>query len=161
MRKYPLYITLVWIALGIFASAYSIKHGLGNLRSPGPGFFPCLLGVIICGLALYKLITEFLGRAHATEADKEIVPAETKMPSGVGRLVFIALTLFVYALLLEWLGYLITTLLTMILLLRFSGYTQWTRIIAYGVIIAGVSYFTFLYLGVSFPAGVLRYFGLY
>jgi putative tricarboxylic transport membrane protein len=149
------------MALGIFVSAYSLKYGLGHLNSPNPGFFPCLLGVILCCLALYKLITEFLAHAKVTDAAKETVPAEARRPSRVGKLVFIALTLLAYALFLEWLGYIIITFLTMILLLRFSGYTSWVRIIAYAVIIAGVSYFTFHYLGVMFPPGVLKYIGLY
>jgi hypothetical protein len=149
------------MALGIFVSAYSLKHGLGHLNRPGPGFFPCLLGVIITCLALYKLITEFLVHAKATDAAKQTVPAEAGKPSGVGKLVFIALTLLAYALLLEWLGYIIITLFAMISLLRFSGYTSWPRIIAYSIIIAGVSYFIFHYLGVMFPPGVLSYLGLY
>jgi sterol desaturase/sphingolipid hydroxylase (fatty acid hydroxylase superfamily) len=161
VKKYPSYITLVWIALGVFVAAYSFKLGVGNLRSPGPGFFPCLLGVIICCLALYKLITEFMAHAKATDKDKEAVPTEEGMPSRVSKLVSIALTLLAYALLLEWLGYIIVTFLAMILLLRFSGYTSWMRIIAYSVIIAGVSYFIFHYLGVMFPPGVLSYLGLY
>jgi sterol desaturase/sphingolipid hydroxylase (fatty acid hydroxylase superfamily) len=148
VKKYPSYITLVWIALGVFVAAYSFKLGVGNLRSPGPGFFPCLLG-------------EFMAHAKATDKDKEAVPTEEGMPSRVSKLVSIALTLLAYALLLEWLGYIIVTFLAMILLLRFSGYTSWMRIIAYSVIIAGVSYFIFHYLGVMFPPGVLRYLGLY
>lgn len=162
MKKYPLYITLVWMVLGIFVSAYSLRHGLGHLNRPGPGFFPCLIGVVILCLALYKLVTQFLMHASVTNAAKETVPTEAGRPSGIGKLVFIALTLLAYALLLEWLGFIIITFLAMILLLRFSGYTSWTRIIAYSAIIAGVSYFIFHYLGVMFPpGGVLRYLGLY
>jgi hypothetical protein len=161
VKKDPSYITLVWIALGVFVAAYSFKLGVGNLRSPGPGFFPCLLGVIICCLALYKLITECLVHAKATGTGKETVPTGAGTPSRVSKLVFIALTLLAYALMLEWLGYIIITFLAMILLLRFSGYTSWTRIIAYSVIIAGISYFIFHYLGVMFPPGVLSHLGLH
>jgi hypothetical protein len=160
VKKYPLYITLVWVALGIFVSAYSLKHGLGRFNRPGPGFFPGLLGVIICCLALYKLVTEFL-YAKATGAAKEAIPVEASRPSRVGKLVFIALTLLAYALLLEWLGYIIITFLAMISLLRFSGYASWIRIIVYSAIIAGISYFLFNYLGVMFPPGVLTYLGIY
>ena len=83
------------------------------------------------------------------------------MPSRVSKLVFIAVTLLAYALVLDWLGYIITTFLAMILLLRFSGYTQWIRIVVYSIIIVGISYLMFRYLGVQFPAGVLSHFGLY
>jgi hypothetical protein len=161
VKKYPLYITLVWIALGIFVSAFSLKHGLGHPNRPGPGFFPGLLGVVICCLAFYKLATEFLVRPKAADAAHGTIPAEAVRPSTIGKLVFIALTLLAYALLLEWLGYIIITFLAMISLLRFSGYTSWTRIIVYAAVIAGVSYFVFHYLGVMFPPGLLSYLGLY
>ena len=160
MKKYPLHITLIWIALGIFISIYAYKLGMGKLSEPGPGFMPFGLGVIVFFLSIYKLVKESLWKG-----DKESAKDKTVKGAGwsvsLSKLVFIALILFAYALFLEWLGYIITTFLAMMLLLRVSGYTQWTRIIIYAVIIVGGSYFMFLYLGVRFPPGVLSHFGLY
>ena len=89
-------------------------------------------------------------------ADMKPLPQQRERSSGVGKLVFIALTLLAYALVLEWLGYIIITFLAMILLLRFSGYTSWIRIIVYAAIIVGISYFMFHYLGVMFPPGCIK-----
>lgn len=159
MKKYPLYITLVWITLGIFVSIYSYKLGMGKLSEPGPGFIPFWLGIIVSGLALFKLVKE--SRVKADEGADSKTVKEAGRSSSLGKLIFIAITLFVYALVLDWLGYIITTFLAMILLLRFSGYTQWVRILVYAIIIVGISYLMFLYLGVQFPAGVLSHFGIY
>jgi putative tricarboxylic transport membrane protein len=133
---------------------------MGRLSEPGPGFMPFWLGVVTTCLALYKLAKESLSKGEEENADSKTVKA-ARWSSPLGKLIFISVTLFVYALLLEWLGYILTTFLTMILLLRGSGYIQWTRIVVYAVIIVSVSYVMFLYLGVRFPAGVLSYFGLY
>jgi putative tricarboxylic transport membrane protein len=160
VKKYPLYITIVWIALGVFVSIYAYKLGMGKLSEPGPGFIPFWLGIIVSGLALLKLVRESRARGEGEGANNETVKGAGGS-SGIGKLVFIAVTLLAYALALDWLGYIITTLLAMILLLRFSGYTQWIRIAVYSIVIVGISYLMFRYLGVQFPAGVLSHFGLY
>ena len=59
MRKVHLYITLFWMALGIFVAAYSYWLGLGKLLDPGPGLFPFLLGLAVLLLGVYKLTKEF------------------------------------------------------------------------------------------------------
>jgi putative tricarboxylic transport membrane protein len=159
VKKYQLYIILVWIAIGIFVSSYAFKIGLGKLSVPGPGFMPFWLGIIIACLALYKLIKEFFLKKKESNTDTQ-TSTEVKS-SFMGKLIFITMTLLAYALLLEQAGYIIITFLVMVLLLRFSGYTQWSRIIAYSIIIVGVSYVMFQYLGVRFPVGVLGYFGLF
>lgn len=160
MKKFPLYIIVFYISLGIFISIYAYKLGMGHLSEPGPGFMPFWLGAIVSALALCRLVKEFFRKGKEEGTDDKTF-GTTKWSSSHSKLVFIALTLFVYALFLEWLGYIITTFLAMILLLRLSGYTQWVRIIVYAAIIVGASYAMFVYLGVDFPAGVLSYFGLY
>lgn len=154
MKKYPLYMTLVWIVLGFFVSIYAYKLGLGNLSVPGAGFMPFWLGIIIACLAFYKLVTEFLIHTDGREAKKEDISPGTKKSTGIAKLAFIAAVLFVYAFVLEPLGYIITTFLAMILLLRFAGFTRWILIVVYSAIIVGVSYLMFHYLGVMLPPGV-------
>jgi len=160
VKKYPLYITLVWLALGIFVFIYTYRLGLGKLSGPGPGFMPFWVGVIITCLALYKLIKEFLLKSKEADTDNQ-----TERTTGesifTGKLLFIVITLLAYALLLDLLGFIIATLLAMVILLRFSGYTHWGRIFVYSIIIVGAGYFLFKYLGVNFPVGLLGYFGLY
>ncbi len=101
-------------------------------------------------------------RIHTENAgtDEKNVSAVKSRYSGIGKLAFITIILFAYALLLEPLGYIVTTFFAMVLLLRFAGYTRWILIIIYAVIIVGVSYFLFHYLGVMFPAGIFRNLGL-
>jgi putative tricarboxylic transport membrane protein len=154
VKKYPLYITLVWAGLGLFVSIYAYKMGLGKLSVPGAGFMPFWLGIIIACLAFYKLITEFLMHADGKQAKEEDISPGAEKSTGLLKLAFIAIVLFAYAFVLEPLGYIITTFLALILLLRFAGFTRWILIVVYSAIIVGVSYFMFHYLGVMLPPGV-------
>jgi putative tricarboxylic transport membrane protein len=160
MKKYPLYIVLVWIALGVFVSIYAYKLGMGKLSEPGAGFIPFWLGIIVAGLALFKLVKESRAKGEGEGADSKTVKGVGRS-AALGKLIFITVTLIAYALVLDWLGYIITTFMAMILLLRFSGYTQWVRIVVYAIIIVGISHLIFRYLGVQFPVGVLSHYGLY
>lgn len=146
--------------MGMFVSLYSYKLGLGKLAGPGPGFMPFWLGIIIACLGLYKLTTEFFVHAEKTKAGKKNVSPETGRRPGISKLVFVACILFAYALFLELLGYILTTFLAMIFLLRLAGFTRWALIIVYSAIIVAVSYFMFHYLGVLFPPGILGGFGI-
>jgi putative tricarboxylic transport membrane protein len=159
MSRFQLYITLFWIALGVFVSAYSYRLGLGGLLTPGAGLFPFGLGVAIGLLGLYKLVKEFLFKAEAAGA--ETGTARERMPKNLIQLLVLAVTLLAYALLLEPLGFLVTTFLGMACLLRIAGYRKWVPIIAYAAIISGVTYFGFTYLGTTFPPGILSYVGLH
>jgi putative tricarboxylic transport membrane protein len=154
VTKLHLYITLFWTALGIFVASYSCWLGLGKLLDPGPGLFPFLLGLAVFLLSLYKLMKGF----PSTKKDEE----ESRQKEGEdlfdnkGKVMVFTGVLFAYTFLLEPLGFLITTFLGMVALLRIAGYTQWVRIIAYAVIISVISYTGFTYLGTRLPPGILN-----
>ncbi len=143
--------------MGIFVSTYAYTIGLGKLSGPGPGFMPFWIGIIFVGLGLYKLSAQLRTRRE------DRVPAEKKLvagPSSIGKIVLVTAILFAYALLLDYLGYILATFIAMALLLRFAGYTRWVLVIVYALLIAGLSYFLFHYLGVLFPVGIFNNFGL-
>jgi putative tricarboxylic transport membrane protein len=153
VRKLHLHITLFWMALGIFVSAYSYRIGLGKFLDPGSGLFPFLLGLAVVLLSLYKLLKGF----HSTEKNEEESGQKEKedLFDNKGKVAVFAGVLFVYTFLLEPLGFLITTFFGMTVLLRIAGYTQWLRIIAYAGIISVISYTGFTYLGTRLPPGIL------
>ena len=160
MKKFQICITVVWIGLGLFVSVYSLRLGLGALVKPGPGLFPFFLGLIIALLATYKLMSEHLSKGK-DEGGTEGFQSSPQQALPVGRLAVLTITLFAYALLLETLGYIITTFLGLAVLLRTGGYEKWIPIVVYALIISGVTYFGFTYLGTMFPPGILRHVGMH
>jgi putative tricarboxylic transport membrane protein len=153
MKKVQLCITLFWIAFGMFFAVYSYWLGLGKFLEPGPGLFSFGIGLVIMFLGAYKLTGTFL--SSRKDEGGLGVKGKVSLFGDIGRLVALAVVLFAYALLLQHMGFLISTFLGMALLLRIAGYTRWVLIIMYAVIISVISYAGFSYLGVIFPHGIL------
>jgi putative tricarboxylic transport membrane protein len=141
-------------------SVYScVKLGIGKLNAPGPGLMPFLLGFLFGLLALYKLVTRILRHTQPEERSKEEKEADR---DGIAykKVILVTGALFVYAILLEPLGFILTTFLTMTLLFRSAGFKQWGFAVACSAGVVLITYFLFTYLGVRFPPGILRPLGL-
>ena len=158
MRKNGLYDTIFWIALGIFVSIYAYaKLGIGTLNAPGPGLMPFILGILFSILALFALI-RILRRTEQQNITKE--EESDQHETVYKKVILVVVALFAYALLLEPLGFILTTFITMILLFRSAGFKRWIIAAAYSAIVVLITYFLFTYLGVRFPPGILRALGL-
>jgi hypothetical protein len=148
-------VTFFWVVLGAVVVCGSHRLGIGRLLEPGPGLMPFILGIAMGVLAFFKLAGQMrAANEDSKQAEKTIVAGLRK---GVGRIAVISSALFAYALLLEPLGYLITTFGVMAFLLKAAGPTRWARVMVYAGIITLVSYFGFGYLGTRFPPGLLSF----
>ena len=161
MRKRDLIAVVFWVALGLFVSIWSYaKLGIGKFNAPGSGLFPFALGILFTVLALYRLLMRAL---PASGESAEVSAQEESNEGGVRykKLIFVMVAMFGYALLLEPLGFLITTFLAMTILFQSAGVSRWSRAALYAVIVVLITYFLFTYLGVRFPPGVLTILGMY
>jgi hypothetical protein len=157
MKKYPIYLIVFWLALGIFVSAYSyLKLGLGKLHTPGPGMMPFLLGLLFSIISFYLLVNSLFKRSME---DKTITEEQGQINSR--KVILVLASLFFYGLFLETLGYLIVTLITMTILFWTMGLVRWRSLGVASCLTVLVTYFLFTYLGVRFPAGILRAIGMY
>src|SRR4030042_5962398 len=121
MKKYPIYLIVFWLALGIFVSAYSyFKLGLGKLHTPGPGMMPFLLGLLFSIISFYLLVNSLFKRSME---DKTITEEQGQINSR--KVILVLASLFFYGLFLETLGYLIVTLITMTILFWTMGLVRW------------------------------------
>ena len=157
MKKYPIYLIVFWLALGIFVSAYSyLKLGLGKLHTPGPGMMPFLLGLLFSIISFYLLVNSLFKRSME---DKTITEEQGQINSR--KVILVLASLFFYGLFLETLGFLIVTLITMTILFWTMGLVRWRSLGVASCLTVLVTYFLFTYLGVRFPAGILRAIGMY
>ena len=124
---------------------------MGSLAAPESGFVPALAGVALAVLGGFVLYGE--GRAMAARgAAPPVAPA----PDAARRWRVIAavVALLAYALLLEPLGLVLTTLLVLGVLFRFVGGVGWTASLAATVAGTVFSYVLFArWLKVPFPPG--------
>ena len=148
-RKYHTIPLAVWIALGLFVMLLSYRLGLGGLHNPGPGLMPFLLGFLLCATSFYILLAS---RQHKEDRDG------ARDQSGqlrLGKLTIVLTSLFAYPLLLERLGYLVTTLLVLTILFRTMS-NRWFSVIVASFLTVVISYLIFTYLGIRFPKGILK-----
>lgn len=149
-NKKQIILACFWIGLGLFVMVLSYLLGLGGLHNPGPGLMPFLLGLLLFLASAYFLITllpKKVRQEGAFEGDKGQI--------SYVKLCLVLGSLFAYSLLLESLGFLVTTLLILPILFR-SMNNRWVSVLFASILTAFIAYFLFTYLGVRFPKGILK-----
>lgn len=155
MKKSELVGGFFWFILGIILCIESIRLDLGAFGFPGPGFMPFLLGVFIGLLGLIHMFTFILNRLGE---EKELNAEKIWMKENLKRVPFISLTIIGYALLLELLGFLLTTFIFLFFLFKFNEPRKWVMPLVMSGVTAILSYFVFLvFLKCPFPRGIFRF----
>ena len=155
MNKYDRVGGLIWTILGILLCIGSVQLRLGNFNKPGPGFIPFLSGAFLILLGLILTLVTFLkesGEEEKTRNEKIWVKENWK------RIFYPLFSLFGYILLLDHVGFLITTFLFLFFLFKLTAPKRWTMplILSGGTVI--LSYLIFsVWLKCQFPKGILRF----
>jgi putative tricarboxylic transport membrane protein len=138
---------LLALAGYIFVAAGAMPFG--TARVPQTAFFPKCLAILLAVLSLIALVRAFIG-IKDTFASGEIA-ARGWLRIGATLAVLIG-----FALVLEPLGFLASTFLLMLLLLRAIEPQPWHNVIVIALATSLVSYGLFAWLlGVPLPTGVL------
>ncbi len=137
-----------WLVIGLLICEESWRINLGQFRNPGPGFLPFGTGLILAGLSLAVIMKSLRGGGR----QKSFWADASRWPK-----VFLTLAcIFVYALLLEPLGFLLTTFLTMGFIFRAIEPQRWRTVIAGAFLCAVTAYLIFgAWLQVELPKGIL------
>jgi len=137
-------LTSVAIATPVAIAAW--RFGVGSPQSPGAGFWPLAIALVMLGLGFILVL-----RPHPNEASAEDEGASRWEKLGIS----LASLLF-YVALLEALGYLLTTALTLLVQLRWVEDRSWRSSVLIAVLVAVLSLLLFkVLLKVSLPLGVL------
>ena len=138
---------LLALAGYIFLAAGTLPFG--TMRVPQTAFFPRTLAVLLGIMSLILLARALAGREALGGGEK----IETQ---GWIRIAVTLMTLAGFALALEHLGFLLTTFLLMISLLRAIEAQKWRKVVVVALATALISYAIFSWLlGVPLPAGLL------
>ena len=146
------YIPFFWILVGIAICFKSYHLELGKLYRPGPGFMPFIAGGMIGVLGLILLFSTYFQKEGK----------ETKKGAHVRLrfhpLILTLLILIAYSIVLNLIGYMISTFLLMLSLFSFGGRKRkWWLIVGGAVLVTLVSYLVFdVWLRCSFPKGILE-----
>jgi hypothetical protein len=134
---------MFWVGLGVFIAVGSYKLGLGRFTKPGPGLLPFILGIIlsICSIPI------LIGSLHT------IITAKTKRENegiwkGVNlkKIGLVVACLIAYAILLEKIGYILTTSIVFFFLFKIANSQKWQTILIISFLLASISYLIFYVL---------------
>lgn len=152
MNRRDQYSGLFWLIVAIFVCWESIQVGIGTFRSPGPGFLPFWSGVALGTLSIFLII--------ASISKKKEVGEITDPWKGIdwSNVFLVLISLFIYAILLNRLGYLIMTFGVMALLFSLKrGPRLWIHGVS-ALITTMVTYFIFyVWLDVKLPKGIFGF----
>jgi len=127
----------------------TLELPMGEMDQPGAGVFPLLIAGILFVASISALWEGWQCRATAGPLD---------LPQGEDRVRLLKLValLLVYFLAIPWLGFLVSSVLFCILLIRLLSDLSWQRSTAYAAIMTAVVYLIFIaILKVPMPPGIL------
>jgi hypothetical protein len=135
--------SLFWMAIGIFFAVGGVKLNVGTLRNPGPGFLPVIMALVLIFFSLFTLV-------------KGLIISSVRPVSGFPwkRPALMIASVFFYGLLLELVGFLLSTFITMFILFGLlRGKSSWTMVFIYAAITALAGWLVFsVALNIPFPS---------
>ena len=139
-----------WLVFGLLVSLESYRLGLGSLHQPGPGFLYFWTGVFLMILSLGILARARSGLG-AAPSHGSVSPKANK-----GKVLAVLLSLFLYAVLLEAIGFVILTFLLFLFLLRVLERKGWVLSTLTSAAVTLASYVVFdILLESQLPKGLL------
>ncbi|MGA5466598.1 tripartite tricarboxylate transporter TctB family protein [Mycobacterium sp. NPDC050041] len=145
----------VLVAVGAFLiyGAFALEPGFAKVDPVGPKAFPMVIGIVLIVLAVILAVAIPRGSVGEADAGEDVDPDAPSDWRTVGMLVgvFVAVILLV-----EPLGWVITSTLLFAGAATILGNRHYVRNIAIGVVLALVSFYAFYSgLGIPLPAGIL------
>ena len=142
----------VWLGVSIYICCASLELGFGAVATPGAGFFPFCGGVLIGVFTLLHLFITVMKRETARE-DNPSEAGEWK------KTTLVIISLFLYPLFMNKLGYIVTTFLLMAFLFLILGEARRFWLKGAGALF--VTLFTFFVfhglLNVRLPLGIFGF----
>lgn len=145
--------SVFWTGFGILVIICAWQLGLFKKGIPGPGFFPFICGIVLIGLALMTLISTF---SSESKKSCEGVRQEKFFPekSSLKRLIFALAALIAYGLCLPYGGFIATTFVFMLVMLRLIEPQRWRRVFLLSLFTAILAYLLFDALDIQLPRGI-------
>ncbi|MFC1581021.1 tripartite tricarboxylate transporter TctB family protein [Thermodesulfobacteriota bacterium] len=138
-----------WLIFATIVCIASYRLGLGSLNQPGPGFIFFWIGIILCAMSLTVLLRSRRGRA---------IPDSGKTVSekaNVKKIILVSLSVFVYTLLLEKLGFIADTFLLFAFLLGIIEKKGWRVTLTASLLVTLAAHLVFnIWLNTQLPQGL-------
>lgn len=146
-------LNIFWVLFGIGICIQSIRHQLWNPAGPGSGFIPFLTGLLI-GVAGFLL---FLSEQFKASERKE-TGKFWENPIAMKRVLYLVGSLCIMAFLIPKLGFLLTSVLITIFMIRVVEPKKWITVILTSIVSCLLIFFLFRSLmQIRLPKGFLGF----
>jgi putative tricarboxylic transport membrane protein len=146
--------SLIWLAAGLAISYGALRLSLGSLHQPGPGFFAFLSGAV---LTILSFVVFWGTRKRSSEANEADVPL-WQNKQRARKVGYTLITAVLYAIGMNYIGFALSTLLFLGIILRFVDPQPWRTVLICSVLGSAGSWFIFKYwLDVQLPGGIIGY----
>jgi putative tricarboxylic transport membrane protein len=144
---------LFWLAVGLITLYGSFYLGLGTLREPGSGFLPFLAACFVCFMTVIATLQSFIKR-------KEARAKLSSLWEGTDwkRALIITFLTLGFSLALEWLGFMLSGFLLMVIIFKWEEKISWAKTLIISVVTLSCTYLLFDYfLKSTLPKGFLGF----
>jgi putative tricarboxylic transport membrane protein len=148
---------LAVILFGAVFLVYTIRYPLDTWENPGPAVFPLIIGSVLTILGLWQMGRALLKAKHH-DHHRENKSTRTSLLSDKedGKALRLIAVFVVYLLMMQWIGFFVSTFAFGALSSRLTESRGWGRPVALS---AGLTLFSYLlfevWLKLSFPRGIL------
>jgi putative tricarboxylic transport membrane protein len=152
MRRYDLWMSVLWFVVSIATCLHALQLGLGSIHSLGPGFIFFWTGVILGLLSIALFIRSLREkRGEGSEEDGGMF-GNVNWPKKMAVIV----SLTIYAVVYERLGFLISTFLLLGFLLYSIEAKKWYVVVSVAFVSTLLTYVLFVVvLQTRLPKGIL------
>lgn len=146
MKKWDRIAAVFLILVGIGAAFGALKIGFGSFRSPGPGFLPFWLSVV---LTIVSAVYFIINLGH--DAKVKLWPEKTWFRPLVAIVV-----MFAYGFFMKWFGFCTATLLLFVTWMTVVAKEKWSTVALVSILTTVITYLLFeVFLKVPLPKGIL------
>jgi len=167
MKKTDLISAIIFLIIGILTILLSLNMDIGTFQNAGTGLFPLILGIILTILSVIYLLKYLIASRKNLSAEKKTVNVKPEseqnkkkfnfaISDSVKQLVLTFSVLLFAAAFLNLLGFLLTSFIVEMALLKILKMKNWIIIIIASISISVFSYILFvIILNINLPKGFL------
>jgi len=149
MNRNDRWTSFIWGCLGLYIAYEGCQLKLGNFHNPGCGFLIFGAGITLSILSLILFVLTFVSKGE----EKKVLWRGLRWPIGIKLII----ALFAYALVLRWLGFLLSTFLLMLFLFKGLAPQKWRVAFLLSIITITLTYLIFgVFLETQVPEGLLE-----
>ena len=141
-----------WLCFAILVTIESYRLGLGTLHKPGPGFLFFWTSIFLGIMSLIVLIRAWVGKKTGEPKESIFGKQNTR------KIIFVLISLFLYAIFMETVGFIPVTLLLFIFLLGIIEKKRWFFTAFVSIVVTACAYLIFeTWLKSQLPKGFLDF----